>query len=37
MLKLIGAITVVYLMFHWGIIQLIAIWLMVVLSSIAAI
>jgi len=37
MLKLIGAITVVYLMFHWGIIQLIAIWLMVVLSSIAAV
>jgi len=37
MLKLIGAITIVYLMFHWGIVQLIAIWGMVALSFIASI
>ena len=37
MLKLIGAFTVIYLMFHWGIVQLSAIWLMVLLASIAAI
>ena len=37
MLKLIGMVTVVYLMFHWGIVQLIAIWLMAILATIAVI
>ena len=37
MLKLIGAIAVFYLMFYWGIAQLIAIWGMVALSYIASI
>ena len=37
MLKLIGAIAVFYLMFHWGIVQLIALWGMVALSYIASI
>jgi hypothetical protein len=34
MLKLIGLITVVYFLFHWGIVQLIALWIMVALSAI---
>ena len=37
MLRLIGMITVVYLMFHFGIVQVLAIWLMAILASIAAI
>ena len=37
MFKLIGMFTVIYLMFQWGIVQLIAIWLMVILTSIATI
>jgi hypothetical protein len=37
MLKLIGLITVVYFLFHWGIVQLIALWIMVALSTIASV
>ena len=37
MLKLIGLATVVYLMFYFGIVQLIAIWAMVALSWVASI
>ena len=37
MLKLIGLITVIYLMFHFGLVQLAAIYTMVVLSFIAGV
>ena len=37
MISLIGWVTVIYLMIHFGIIQLIAIWLMATLSMIASI
>jgi hypothetical protein len=35
MLKLVGLITVIWAMFHFGIVQLAALWAMVVLSFIA--
>jgi hypothetical protein len=37
MLKLIGMITVVYLLFYFGIVQVLAIWGMAVLAMIASI
>jgi hypothetical protein len=37
MLKLIGMVTVVYLLFYFGIVQVMAIWAMVALSWIASI
>lgn len=37
MLKLIGLATVIYLMFYFGIVQLIAIWAMVALSWVASV
>jgi len=37
MLKLIGIITVVYLLFYFGIVQVLAIWGMAVLAMIASI
>ena len=35
MLKLIGLVTVVYLLFHFGIVQLVALWGVVALSWVA--
>lgn len=37
MLKLIGFATVIYFLFHFGIVQLIAIWAMVALSWVASV
>lgn len=37
MLKLIGFGTVIYFLFHFGIVQLIAIWAMVALSWVASV
>jgi|688.fasta_scaffold259190_6 hypothetical protein len=37
MLKLIGMITVVYLLFHFGIVQVLAIWGMAMLAMVASI
>jgi hypothetical protein len=37
MLKLIGMVTVVYLLFYFGIVQVLAIWAMAVLAMIASI
>ena len=37
MLKLIGMVTVVYLLFYFGIVQVMAIWAMAVLAMIASI
>ncbi len=37
MLRLIGMITVVYLLFHFGIVQVLAIWGMAVLAMVASV
>jgi hypothetical protein len=37
MIKLIGWVTVIYLLFHFGIVQLLAIWVMAALATIASI
>lgn len=37
MLKLIGFATVIYFLFHFGIIQLIALWMMVALAHVASV
>lgn len=37
MLKLIGLITVIYFLFHFGLVQLVAIYAMVALSMVAGI
>ncbi len=37
MLKFIGLITVIYFMFYFGIVQLIALWIMVALSVLVSV
>ncbi len=37
MLKFIGLITVIYFMFHFGIVHLIALWIMVALSVLVSV
>lgn len=37
MLKLIGLITVIYLVFHFGLVQLAAVWAIVALSFVAGV